>query len=46
VRYPGEAAEARFVAARQSGIKLRAPTRTALAKLAAELSIAPLALRG
>lgn len=46
VRYPGEAAAARFVAARQSGIPLRAPTRAALDTLAAELSIAPLALRG
>ena len=45
VRYPGEAAAARFAAA-QSGIALRAPTRAALEKLAAELSIAPLALRG
>jgi len=46
VRYPGEAAAARFAAAAQSGIALRAPTRAALEKLAAELSIAPLALRG
>ena len=45
VRYPGEAAQARFVAATQSGIPLRAVTRTALDKLAAELSVAPLALR-
>ena len=46
VRYPGEAAAARFATATQSGIPLRAPTSATLEKLAAELGIAKLALRG